>query len=103
MSAPGQSVADRIRAKLSDALAPSRLDVIDDSDRHAGHLHHPGGVEDRGETHFIVRVVSPVFAGMSRVARHRRVNDVLAAELAGGVHALAIEARAPGEDVSRWR
>ena len=102
MSGMQGSVAERIRGKLEAALAPSRLDVIDDSDRHAGHLLHPGGVDDRGETHFIVRVVSPAFAGLSRVARHRRVNELLAAELAGSVHALAIEARAPGEDVSRW-
>ena len=97
------SAAARIRQTLESALSPTRLDVLDDSDRHAGHLHHPGGVEDRGETHFIVRIVSPDFAGLPRIARHRRVNDLLAAELASGVHALAIEARAPGEDVSRWR
>ena len=97
------TTANRIRATLDSALSPSFLEVIDESDRHAGHLHHPGGVDDRGETHFIVRIISPAFEGLSRLARHRRVNELLAAELAGGVHALAIEARAPGEDVSRWR
>lgn len=97
------ATAGRIRATLEAALTPSFLEVIDESDRHAGHLHHPGGVEDRGETHFIVRVVSPAFAGLSRIARHRRVNELLAGELAGGVHALAIEARAPGEDFARRR
>ncbi len=102
-SAGEGAITRRIRATLEAALAPSFLEVIDDSDRHAGHLHHPGGVEDRGETHFIVRIVSPAFAGQTRIARHRRVNELLAAELAGGVHALAIEARAPGEDISRWR
>ena len=74
--------------------------MIDDSDRHAGHLHNPGGA-GRGETHFTVRIVSAAFAGLPRIARHRRVNALLAAELAGGVHALAIEARAPGEALRR--
>lgn len=97
------ATASRIRTALEAALAPSFLEVIDESDRHAGHLHHPGGVEDRGETHFVVRIVSPAFAGVPRIARHRRVNELLAAELRAGVHALAIEARAPGEDTSRWR
>jgi BolA protein len=97
------TVAERIRTKLAASLSPVALDVIDDSARHAGHLHRPGHAGQGGETHFIVRVVSPDFAGMSRLARHRRVNDLLAAELAGGVHALAIEARAPGEDLSRWQ
>ena len=96
------ATAGRIRMTLETALAPSFLEVIDESDRHAGHLHHPGGVEDRGETHFIVRIVSPAFAGLPRITRHRRVNELLAPELAAGVHALAIEARAPGEDISRW-
>ena len=96
-------VADRIRRTLDAALMPDFLDVIDDSDRHAGHLEHPGGAGQGGETHFIVRIVSPAFTGMGRIARHRRVNELLAAELAGSVHALAIEARAPGEDTSRWR
>ena len=95
------SVANTIRTKLDAALSPEFLEVIDDSDRHAGHLHHPGGVEDRGETHFVVRVVSPVFEGMTRIARHRRVNELLQVELSGRVHALAIEARAPGEEFRR--
>lgn len=95
-------VAARIRAKLEAGLEPVELEVVDDSDRHAGHLHHPGGVEDKGETHFNVRIVSEAFAGLSRVARHRRVNELLAEELGvGGVHALAIEARAPGEPSRR--
>ena len=96
-------MAERIRAALDGPLRPDVLDVIDDSDRHAGHLQHPGGAGQGGETHFIVRIVSSVFQGMPRIARHRRVNELLAAEFAQGVHALAIEARAPGEDISRWR
>ncbi len=96
-------VAERIRATLAAALSPDYLDVIDDSHRHAGHLHHPGGADQGGETHFTVRIVSPAFAGLGRVARHRAINELLARELKGRVHALAIEARAPGEDVSRWQ
>ncbi|OJX99805.1 MAG: BolA family transcriptional regulator [Rhizobiales bacterium 62-17] len=84
-------------AKLTAALAPVSLDVIDDSAKHAGHMLHPGGVEPRGETHFTVRVTAPAFAGKSRLQRHRLVNDALAQELQDGVHALAIEAKAPGE------
>lgn len=88
-------VKDRIRAKLEAALAPVSLDVIDDSDRHAGHLVHEGGAGHKGETHFTVKIVSPAFAGKSRVEIHRAINELLAAEIAGGVHALAIRASAP--------
>jgi len=84
---------DRIIAKLTQALAPQKLDVIDESDLHAGH----GGWREGGETHFRVVIVAAVFSGMSRVNRHRKVNELLADELADGVHALAIEARAPEE------
>ncbi|WP_346892461.1 BolA family protein [uncultured Roseibium sp.] len=87
------STKDRIIAKLTEALAPQALEVIDESDKHAGH----GGWREGGETHFRVRIVSPVFSGMSRVNRHRKVNELLAEDLAAGVHALAIEARAPDE------
>ena len=90
-------VKDRIRAKLETALAPLSLDVIDDSHRHAGHIGHPGGAGQQGETHFTVKIVSGAFAGKSRVERHRAVNELLADELAGPVHALAIQAKAPGE------
>jgi BolA protein len=82
----------RIEQKLS-VLHPVRLEVIDDSEKHRGH----GGYREGGETHFTVRIVSPEFAGLSRVARHRLVNQLLAAELAERVHALALETRAPGE------
>lgn len=91
------SVRDRMREKLEQALAPASLDVIDDSHKHAGHILHPGGVEPHGETHFTVKVVSAAFSGKSRIERHRMVNAVLAEDLAAGVHALAIQAKAPGE------
>jgi len=84
---------ERIAAKLRAAFAPERLEVIDDSAKHAGH----GGARPGGETHYTVGLVSAVFAGKSRVQRHRLVYDALKAEIADGVHALAIDARAPGE------
>ena len=91
------NATERIRAALQNALHPVELDVIEDSHRHADHYVHPGGAGHEGGTHFTVRVVSAAFAGKTRVQRHRLVNEALAAELAGGVHALAILAMAPGE------
>jgi len=86
-------VAADIEARLSAALAPSHLAVIDDSEKHRGHAGH----DSRGESHFTVEVVSAAFAGKTRVARQRLVNAALADLLAERVHALAIKARAPGE------
>ena len=85
-----------MRAKLHAAFAPDLLHVENDSARHAGHA---GAREagDTGETHFNVTIVSAAFAGIGRVARQRMVYDVLAAELAGPVHALSVQAKAPGE------
>ena len=88
-------MASTIRAKLTQAFAPTRLDVINESHLHAGHRNSPG----TGESHFRVVVVSELFAGKSRLARHRLVNEALAAELKGKIHALALELNAPGEDV----
>ncbi len=84
---------DAMLAKLTRALAPLSLDVVDESHQHAGHAGHREG----GETHFRVYIVSEAFRGKSRLERHRMVNEVLAAELKGGIHALAIQASAPGE------
>jgi BolA protein len=89
------SMEARIRTNLMIALAPTRLDVENQSHLHAGHASSPG----TGESHFAVLVVSPRFAGLNRVGRHRLVNEALATELADGVHALAIRAFAPGEPV----
>ena len=89
------SVEATIREKLLQTFQPSRLEVINDSHLHAGHRSSPG----TGESHFRVLVVSAAFAGKSRVARHRLVNKALAEELRGKVHALAIQAYAPGEAV----
>ena len=92
-----ESVKDRMTRRLRRDFAPVALEVVDESHKHAGHILHPGGVEPRGETHFRIKVVSDAFLGKSRIDRHRLINAALADELAAGVHALAIEARAPGE------
>lgn len=92
------TVADTMAAKLTARFTPTRLEIVDDSARHAGHAGHPGGAGQGGETHFTVTLVSPVFVGIGRVARQRMVYETLAEELAGGVHALALSTLAPGED-----
>lgn len=85
---------DLITEKLTKAFAPESLRVLDESHLHEGHAgHRPGG-----ETHFRVYIVSEAFKGKSRIERHRMVNATLAAELAAGVHALAIHPNAPGEE-----
>jgi BolA protein len=84
---------DLITQKLTEAFAPARLEVIDESHQHVGHAgHRPGG-----ETHYRVYIVSDAFQGKSRLERHRMINETLSSELEGGVHALAIHASAPGE------
>ena len=83
----------RIRDTLNECFEPERLEVVNESRFHAGHAGSPG----TGESHFRVLIVSSVFAAKSRIERHRLVNDALAGELSGGVHALAIKAYAPGE------
>ena len=96
---------DTIEAKLADAFAPDSLKVIDESHLHAGHHHgaseHHAGFDGSAGTHFRVMIVSSLFAGLSRIDRHRAVNKALADELVSGVHALAIEAKAPGEPTRR--
>lgn len=94
-SIPAPSRAAAIEAALRAALQPDELVVHDDSDSHAGHAGHSAG--DGGGSHFEVRIRAACFAGKSRVARHRLVYDALAALMPQGIHALAIEARAPGE------
>ncbi|MCA3700043.1 MAG: BolA family transcriptional regulator [Brevundimonas sp.] len=91
-------IATIIRNKLTSALSPTRLDIEDDSARHAGH-HHEGGMDAKpgGESHFNLTVVSAAFESQSRVVRQRTINALLAAELAGPVHALSIRALTPAE------
>ena len=99
------SIQAAMEAKLEAEFSPERMAVINESHLHAGHHHsesgHHGTFDGTGETHFRVRIVSQAFAGKSRVERHRAVNALLAEELRGGVHALAIEPAAPGE-ATRW-
>lgn len=92
------SVKSRIETRLTEAFSPERLVVIDESQHHAG---HQPDITGTGETHMRVRIVSSAFAGMTRLARHRAVNDLLKPELDAGLHALAIEPAAPGE-TTRW-
>jgi BolA protein len=93
-NAAAMSTRDAIINKLREAFLPESLDVTDESHFHEGHAgHRPGG-----QTHFRIHIVSPTFAGKSRVERHRMINATLAAELAGSVHALVIHAQAPGEN-----
>lgn len=84
-------VATRIETRLREALSPVSVNVIDDSHLHAGHA----GARPGGESHFTVEIVAERFRGLTRVACHRLVNEALAEELAGPVHALVIKARAP--------
>jgi BolA protein len=86
-------MAERMRSKLAAAFAPDALDVIDESESHRGH----GGWREGGETHFRIRMVSAAFDGLSRVERHRAVNRAVAEELAGGVHALALDLKGRAE------
>ncbi len=86
-------VANEIEALLRAQLAPTSLQVIDDSVKHAGHA----GARAGGESHFTVKIVSGAFTGMNAVARHRAVYAALKPLLDKGLHALAIEAKSPGE------
>ena len=99
------SIQSTIERKLASAFSPERLAVLNESHLHAGHHHsgsdHHDAFDGTGETHFRVRIVAETFAGLSRLERHRAVNALLAPELESGVHALAIEAAAPGEK-TRW-
>lgn len=87
------SVATIIREKLVASLAPQRLDVVDESHKHAGHAGHRPGVE----THFRLLIVSAAFEGRSRLERQRMVNQILAAEIGNPIHALAMRVLTPAE------
>jgi BolA family transcriptional regulator, general stress-responsive regulator len=87
--------ADLITKKLTEAFRPQSLKVLDESHQHEGHAaHRPGG-----QTHYRVYIVSEAFKGKTRLERHRMINQLLSAELTGGVHALAIHAAAPDEGI----
>ncbi len=87
------AVAETIRSKLDAAFSPVKLEVMDDSDKHAGH----SGARKGGESHFTVTIEAAAFEGVARVQRQRKVYGVLAEELAGPIHALSVKASAPGE------
>ena len=87
------TVTQALIEKLNAAFQPVDFELIDDSEKHRGH----GGWREGGESHFRLRMVSASFAGQNRVQRQRAVNKVLAEELAGPVHALSMDLRAPGE------
>jgi BolA protein len=84
---------DRLNAVLAARFAPEFLKISDDSAQHEGHA----GAAPGGQTHYTVEMISNEFAGKSRVARQRAVNEALASEFASGLHALALRLRAPGE------
>ncbi len=87
------NIRDRMKAKLEAGLAPTSLEIEDESHRHAGH----GGAPEGGQTHYHIKVASARFAGKGRVERHRMVYALLRDEIAQGVHALALQTQAPGE------
>lgn len=87
------AIFDAIHNKLTAAFEPVRLEIEDDSSRHAGH----SGAREGGESHFNVLIEAQAFAGTPKVARQRMVYRALADELAGPVHALSVKALAPGE------
>jgi len=88
------TVAQTITEKLTEGFAPSKLEVIDESHKHAGHV----GARPEGETHFHVVLQSAKFSGQNRVSRQRMVYKALSDELAGPVHALSMELSAPEDN-----
>jgi BolA family transcriptional regulator, general stress-responsive regulator len=94
MDAPSTGpVASEMRRRL-EALGPTRLELVDDSENHRGH----GGYNPAGESHFSLAIESPEFAGKSRIERQRMVHQALGEMVGNRVHALTIRARAPGEE-----
>jgi BolA family transcriptional regulator, general stress-responsive regulator len=91
-------ISESITKKMNAAFAPTHLEVINESHLHAGHQEKFNGA---GETHFRIRIITDAFTGKSRLDRHRAITGLLSEELAGELHALAIEASAPGEPTRR--
>ncbi len=88
-----QVVVEKITEKITKALEPTQISVEDESHLHAGHA----GARPGGQTHFRITVVSARFTDLSLVKRHRLINEALAEELQGPIHALAIKALSPDE------
>lgn len=78
---------EAIRTALDSAFSPSRLEVVDESERHRGHA----GYQEGGESHFRVVIRAPAFAGQSRLARHRAVHEALGPDLVSSIHALSLD------------
>jgi len=93
---PPSAVETRIRESLTLALEPLHLDVVNESHLHAGHRSSPG----TGDSHFRLLVISAKFAGLSRVARQRLVNQALSPLMGKPIHALAMQTLAPGEQIT---
>lgn len=86
-------ITENIRSKLNDQFSPQLLEIEDQSESHRGHV----GYREGGETHFHVRLTSSKFEGQNRVQRQRLVYAALADELAGPIHALSLELKAPSD------
>lgn len=91
------SRAERIKAQLEAQLAPVAFELNDDSSKHAGHA----GARPGGESHYRLRLVSPAFEGLSRVARQRLVYEALKAEFDAGLHALSLDLKTPAEAITK--
>ncbi len=91
--AAGPTRAARLHAALAEAFRPSRLEIVDESARHAGH----SGAREGGETHFNITIVSDVFTSHTRVERSRMVHAALVSEFAAGLHAISLNLHSPGE------
>lgn len=83
---------ERLKARLQEALAPAQLEIVDETARHAGHAGAAGG-----GGHYIVHIVAGAFEGKSPVQRHRLVFDAVGDMMHSDIHALSIQAKAPGE------
>ena len=77
----------QIRTRLEAAFEPTKLNVINESHRHAGHA----GDDGSGESHWLVEIASPAFADLSRIARHRAIHQALGADIMGRIHALSLK------------
>ena len=86
-------VATEMLRRLGSALSPTRIELVDDSEKHRGH----GGYNPSGESHFTLRIESAAFSGKSRVDRQRMIYQALGDLMRERVHALSIKASAPGE------
>ncbi len=87
------TIGESIREKITEALSPTVLDIVDESHLHAGHA----GSRPGGDSHFRVRIVAAAFTGQSRVERQRLINGLLADEFASGLHALSLTTQTPDE------